>query len=380
MRRPLVFLAVGLVLAGPFVLGYRLSRGSRVTGPVAVPTVVDQVRDALVARYYRVVPAQVLKLESVDAMISALRDPYTAYLAPEQYQLIRQQTASRYSGIGVSVLPMGHGFTVASLRPGPAKRAGVHVGDMIISIDGTPTTLLSMTQALARILGPRGTFVRLELQRGSRTLEVRVRRAVVRAPLVQARLLSYAGRSWGEVRLSAFRVGAAVVLDHELRSLEREGARGFVLDLRDNPGGLFDQAVAVSSLFLKRGVVVSLAGAHSPRTIYRATGAFSTALPVAVLVDRYSASSSEIVAAALGEHHRAIVVGERTYGKALVQSIDPLENGAALELTTARYYTPSGADISHVGVAPQVHAVDDPRTPQDEALGVALSVLAHPAS
>jgi carboxyl-terminal processing protease len=171
-----------------------------------------------------------------------------------------------------------------------------------------------------------------------------------------------------------------VVLDRQLRRLEREGARGFVLDLRDNPGGVFDQAVAVSSLFLKRGVVVSLVGAHSPRTVYRATGTYSTTLPVAVLVDRYSASSAEIVAAALADHHRATLVGERTYGKALVQSIDPLDNGAALELTIARYYTPSGADISHVGVTPQVHAVDDPRTPQDEALGIALRVLADPTS
>jgi carboxyl-terminal processing protease len=347
---------------------------------VAVPTVVDQVREALVARYYRAVPPQVLKLDSVDAMISALRDPYTAYLAPEQYQLIRQQTASRYSGIGVSVLPLGDGFTVVSLRPGPAKRAGVHVGDTIVRIDGTSTARLGMTQALAGILGRSGTSVRLDLRRGARTFEVNVRRALVPAPVVQGRLLSYDGRRWGDLRLSAFRVGAAVVLDRQLRQLEREGARGFVLDLRDNPGGLFDQAVAVSSLFLEHGVVVSLVGAHSPRTVFRTTGAFSTTLPVAVLVDRYSASSAEIVAAALSDHHRATLVGERTYGKALVQSIDPLGNGAALELTTARYYTPSGADISHVGVTPQVHAVDDPRTPQDEALGVALRVLAHPAS
>jgi carboxyl-terminal processing protease len=380
MRRPLVLLAVGLVLAGPFALGYRLSRGTRASAPVAMPTVVDEVRSALVARYYRPVPPHVLQLGSVGAMISALRDPYTAYLPPADYRLIRQQTASRYSGIGVSVLPSGDGFAVVSLRPGPAQRAGVHVGDTIVRIDGTPTARLDMPQAFARILGPRGTDVRLEVQRGGRTLDLTVRREIVRAPVVQARLLSYGGSRWGDLRLSAFRVGAAVVVNRELRLLERAGARGFVLDLRENPGGVFDQAVAVSSLFLKRGVVVTLAGAHSPRTVYRATGSVATQLPVVVLVDRYSASSAEIVAAALRDHHRATLVGERTFGKALVQSIDPLDNGAALELTIARYYTPSGADISHVGVMPQMHAVDDPRTAQDEALGVALRVLAHPTS
>src|SRR5207248_1431582 len=160
-------------------------------------------------------------------------------------RLVRQQTASRYSGIGVSVLPSGHGFSVVSLRPGPAQRAGVHVGDTIVRIGGTPTTRLDMRQAGARILGPRGTDVPLELQRGGRTLDVRVRREVVHAPVVQARLLSYGGSRWGVLRLSAFRVGTAVVVDRELRLLERDGARGFVLDLREDPGGLFDQAVAV---------------------------------------------------------------------------------------------------------------------------------------
>ena len=172
------------------------------------------------------------------------------------------------------------------------------------------------------------------------------------------------------------------MLGRELRELERAGAQGFVLDLRQNPGGLLDQAVAVSSLFLDRGVVVSLVGRHEPHEVFRAIGGVATRLPLVVLVDRYSASSAEIVAAALRDHHRAKVVGERTFGKALVQSIDPLDNGAALELTIARYYTPSGEDISNVGVAPQIHAVDDPRTPSDDALADRRSASrsARPAS
>jgi carboxyl-terminal processing protease len=237
-----------------------------------------------------------------------------------------------------------------------------------------------MTQGLARILGPRGTIVRLALMRGGHRVDLRIRRATIRAPVVRARLLSYAGRRWGVLRLSGFRIGAAVVLGREVRLLEHQGARGFVLDLRQNPGGLFEQAVAVSSLFLDRGVVVSLVGAHSPHTVYRATGGVATRLPMAVLIDRYSASSAEIVAAALRDHHRATLVGERTFGKALVQSIDPLDNGAALELTIARYTTPSGTDISGVGVPPQIRAVDNPRTSVDEPLGIALRVLARPTS
>jgi carboxyl-terminal processing protease len=380
MRRALVLIAVGALVAVTFVLGYRLSSGSRATEPVAIGGVVDQVREALSARYYRPVPESVLRLGSVDAMISALGDPYTAYLAPADYRLVRQQTSSQYSGIGVSVLPEARGLAIVSLRPGPAQRAGIHAGDVIVRIDGTPTASQTPSTALARILGPRGTILRLELLRGGRTLEVAVRRDLIRAPAVEARLLSYAGRRWGHLRLSGFRVGAAVVLGRQVRALDRQGATGFVLDLRQNPGGLLDQAVAVSSLFLDRGVVVSLVGRHSPHEVYRAIGGVATRRPLVVLVDRFSASSAEIVAAALRDNRRATLVGERTFGKALVQSIDPLDNGAALELTIARYTTPSGEDISSVGVRPQLHAVDDPRTTRDEALLAALRVLSHPTS
>jgi carboxyl-terminal processing protease len=382
MRRPILIAAAGLALAGPFVVGYRLSEDTRATSRVAMPKLVDQVREALDAQYYRPLPGKVLQLGSVDEIISALGDPYTAYLGPSSYKLVRQETASSYSGIGISVLPSPRGFVVISLRArGPAVRAGVRVGDTIVRIDNTPATRLSMVVGLAHILGPRGTTVRLTLARpGEKQFRLRIRRAIVHAPVVRARLLSYAGKRWGVVHLSAFRIGAAVVLGRELRTLERQGAQGFVLDLRQNPGGLLDQAVAVSSLFLHGGIVVSLAGAHQPREILRAANGVVTHAPLVVLVDRYSASSSEIVAAALRDNRRAIVVGERTFGKALVQSIDPLQNGAALELTIAHYTTPAGADISGVGVEPQIHAVDNPRTSRDEALLAALRVLAHPAS
>ncbi len=343
-------------------------------------TVVDRVREALAARYYRQVPPRVLRLHSVGAMLSALDDPYTAYLPPEDYRLLRQEIASRYSGIGATVLPGAGGLVVVSLRPGPASRAGVRVGDTIIGIGGVAAARLNLADALSRILGPRGTQVRLELLRRGLRLDVQVRRDVVHAPVVGARLLSYAGRRWGAVRLSSFCFGAAQLVGRQIRMLAHQGAQGFVLDLRANPGGLLDQAVAVSSLFIDRGVVVSLAGAHRSPRVYRAGDRAATTLPLVVLVDRNSASSAEIVAAALRDNHRATLVGERTYGKALVQSVDPLGNGAALELTIARYYTPAGNDISGVGVVPQIHAVDDPRTPQDEALAAALSVLARPTS
>jgi carboxyl-terminal processing protease len=380
MRRILILPAVGLALAGPFVLGYRHSSGSRATTPMVVGSPVDEVRNAIAAQYYRPVPQKVLQLGSVNEIITALGDPYTAYLTPPAYKLVRQETASSYTGIGVSVLPSAKGFVVVALRPGPAQRAGVQVGDTIVRIGGVRTANLGMTYALSKILGRRGTRVRLELARGGHVLDLRIRRDVIRTPAVHSRLLSYEGRRWGHVRLTGFRIGTSVVLAREIRQLERHGAAGIVLDLRQNPGGLLDQAVAVSSLFLDRGVVVSLVGRHEPKEVFRAVGGVVTRLPVVVVVDRYSASAAEIVAAALRDNHRATIVGERTFGKALVQSIDPLGNGAALELTVARYYTPAGTDISHVGVAPQIVARDNRATTQDEALATALKVLARPAS
>jgi len=207
-----------------------------------------------------------------------------------------------------------------------------------------------------------------------------VTRSLVRPPAAQARLLSYDGVRWGDIRLTSFRASAASVVAGAVRRLERQGAKGFVLDLRGDPGGLLSQAVAVSSLFLGHGVIVSLSGAHFVHEVFRARPDVVTRLPLVVLVDRYTASSAEIVAAALSEDGRATLVGERTFGKGVVQAVDPLGNGAALMLTVARYYTPNGSEIAHVGVVPQLHAVDDPRTPGDEALAAALRALAHPAS
>lgn len=371
---------VVLALGGAFVLGYRASAGNRATTPIAAPRAVDEVRSALAARYYRPVPASVLQLGSVHQIISALGDPYTTYLEPATYRLVRQETASTYEGIGASVLPSHRGFVVVSLRPGPAQRAGIHVGDTIVRIGRTPARQLTVARAMTRILGSAGTPVRLVLTRGDKTFAVRVERALIRAPAVNARLVSFAGRRWGDLQVSAFRVGTSVLLHRELHVLRRQGAAGFVLDLRQNPGGLLTQAVFVASLFIDHGVVVTMQGAHQPHQVLRAIPGTATNLPLVVLVDRYTASAAEIVAAALHDHHRATIVGERTFGKALVQAVDPLDNGAALELSIAHYSTPSGADLAGVGLMPQIAARDNPATPQDEALAVALHVLARPTS
>jgi carboxyl-terminal processing protease len=379
MRRLVLASAVVLVV-GAFLLGYGVSRGDRATGPIGVSTVVAEVRDALQTSYYRSVPPRVLRLGSVDAMLSALGDPYTEYLPHADFELLQKEIAGTYVGIGVSVVSGRSGLVVVSTRPGPARSAGIQPGDTIVEIGSAPAAHLGLTQVLSKIGGLRGTRVRLELLRNGQVRWVSVPRELMRAEDVQGRLVPFAGRSWADVKVTAFSRGTAARLRRTVEQLQSRGAAGFVLDLRENPGGLLTQAVSAASLFLSRGVVVTLRGAHRSPAVYRAHGEVATSLPLVVLVDRQTASSAEVLAAALHDHHRALVVGERTYGKALVQSIDPLDDGGALELTVAHYYTASGTDISGVGVAPDVQAVDRPLTPVDEALAAGLQALVRPTS
>lgn len=381
MRRPLVLAVVAVAGLVPLFAAFQLAQGKGGASQSAMPQLIDEVRQALADGYYKSLPQSVLGLTSVEDMISALRDPYTAYLGADEYQLLQHETSSSYSGVGVGVLPSTRGLVVASLQPGgPATKAGIRVGDTIVAVNGQPVAGLSVATVLTRFTGPVGSPVRINLLRAGESLSFTAQRAVVHAPTVSSRLVSFTGRKWGVVHLSTFNFGATPVLAHEIRRLQSAGARGIVLDLRGNPGGLFTQAVSVASLFLNHGVIVSVIGLHHPLQVLRAHPGVITKLPIVVLVDRYSASSSEIVAAALGDNHRATIVGERTYGKALVQAVDPLANGDALELTVARYYTPLGADISSRGVVPQIHAVDNPSTQSDEALTAALRALARPKS
>jgi carboxyl-terminal processing protease len=375
MRRAYSVLGIAAFGLAAFVLGWSLSdRGGNRAPPAR--SVVEQVRAELASRYYRPVPRKILQLATVESMLAALGDPYTEYLDPAAYRLLRHETARSYSGIGVTVLPTARGLAVTSLQEGPGREAGLRVGDRIVAVDGVPMAGLAFEKALARIVGPEGSKVGLRVRRGGRVFGLAIVRRRIEAPVVSSRLLAVRhGRRVGYVRLAACRAGAAQVLRGELRRLERAGASALVLDLRGNPGGLLDQAVAVASLFLDRGVVVSVESAHHHGDVYEAMPTAASRLRLVVLVDRSSASAAEVIAAALHDNHRASLVGENTYGKALVQTVAPLSNGAALRLTTARYLTPAGIDISRRGVTPDVLAVDDPHTVSDEALAAALLEL-----
>ncbi len=344
--------------------------------PPARPSLVEQVRDTLESRYYRELPSSVLGRPTVGAIIEALRDPYTEYLTPAEARELRRRMDGRYSGIGVTVTPRAGGLVVTSAPPGPARAAGVRTGDLIVTIDGVESAQLSSEDAIRAIVGAEGTRVSLGVQRKGTRLAFRIVRADVVSSPVRASMVVRQGRRIGLLRVYRFTAGTADRLRRAATELRAQGATGYVLDLRSNPGGLLDEAVGVASLFLAGDVVTSIRGAHAPLRVLRADGGtLHPQLPLVVVVNRYSASSSEVVAAALQESHRALVVGEPTFGKALVQTVEELRGGAALKLTAARYLTPSGRDISGAGVTPDVFAVDDPSTLANEALPEALAVL-----
>jgi carboxyl-terminal processing protease len=350
-RRPVLAAVAATVLAFGLGVALRpLDLGGNEAAPK--PTVLEGVRTELATRYYRQLPARVLRLGSVDAMLAALHDPYTRYLPPGELRLASRALHEGFSGVGLTLIPGETGLLVTRTEPGPARIAGIRPGDTILAVDGSSAASLSFDDAVGRIVGREGSLVQLRVLRDNRTLTYDLVRQRFRRSSVSARMLD--GRV-GSIRIERFAVGTAKAARAATRRLESKGARGLVLDLRGNPGGLLRQAVAVASLFLEEGrTVVALTGVNRPESLIYAHRGQKTRLPVVVLVDRRSASAAEVVAAALHEHGRALVLGEPTFGKSLVQEIDRLPAGGALKLTVATYRTPTGRDISAGGVVPDV--------------------------
>ena len=379
MKRAGAIAAVAFLLGAAFATGLYITRGDRSHDTrlrAAAPRLVDQVRRELATRYYRSVPARALRQATVDDILVALDDPYTEYLNAAEYEQLKSRTAKSYSGVGLTVERSRRGLVVRSAYPGPAREAGIARGDVIVAIDGHPVNELSFERSLTLITGRPGTKVRLTVRRtGGHAGQVTVVREEISLPTIRTRILATRGAKIGYLRLVSFPANASESLARETDRLRDRGARALVLDLRDNPGGLLAEAIEVVSLFQERGIVCTTDGLHQPRRVFDVSGEAPYAgLPLVVLVNRGSASAAEIVAGALRDNARAIVVGERTYGKALIQTVRELSNGEAIKLTTAVFVTPAGSRLED-GLRPGMHAVDHPATPADEALLAAKRVL-----
>lgn len=329
--------------------------------------------------YYREVDTERLDNLGVDALLAGLRDPYTVYLDPEEYAALLRDTEGVFFGVGMTVRQDGPRLVVTGLYPGaPAQRAGVRPGDVIVGVDGRDVRGRPLGDVVSRIRGPENTAVTVAFLRGRERRTVRLVRARIKTQPVTSRMERLGDTPIGYVRLAAFDRGAGGAVRNAVRGLAGDGARAIVFDLRGDSGGLVDEAVTVAGAFLPAGSeVVTIEGLNQSRRTLRTGDAPAARLPVVVLMDRGSASASEIVAGALRDEGGIPLVGTRSFGKALVQTTRPLRNGGALKYTSARYLTPAGVDISRRGLRPDVRAEDDPDTAAvDEGLRAALRAAA----
>jgi carboxyl-terminal processing protease len=376
------FLVAGIWLGGHPSKLPGLARDNLVGEPSGLTA---EAAEAIEDNYYRPVGATELSNASLQGMVRDLRrrndDRFSEYFSPESLESFNQQIEGRFSGVGLNVVTVKRGLRAVEVFPGsPADRAGVEAGTTIVSVNGEPIAGESSAEATSKIKGPEGTKVTVGVldPGGDKIRELSLTRAEVALPNVSGRVKRVDGRELGYVRMLSFSEGAHGELAEAVRKVEGEGARGIVLDLRGNPGGLLDEAVLSASLFLPKGeVVVSTDSRTQGRSVHKTVGGELPPRPLAVLIDRGTASAAEILAAALADDAGSTVVGTRSFGKGVFQEEKPLANGGALKLTVGEYFTPNGENLarSH-GIHPDVRVRDNPRTAPDEALRRAFGALA----
>jgi carboxyl-terminal processing protease len=372
----LIALAIGLWLGGhptslPGFLRDTFVEDDRALQAQVIETIQDN--------YYRDIPKDRLEDQSLRGMVRALNDPFSHYISPKEAKRFRESIQGEFEGVGMTVEEDRRGLKVLTVfRNTPARRAGIRSGDLITAVNGRSIVGLDSDAATARIKGPAGTTVRLRVVTpgSNRRRDLEVRRQRIELPVAEGRVVTRDGRKLAVIRLLGFTTGSHGLLRRQVDRARERGAKGIVLDLRGNGGGLLREAVLVSSIFIEDGDIVSIRGRKRRNRTERAAGdAIDPRIRVVVLVDRGSASASEITTGALRDRHRATVVGTRTFGKGLVQEVEPLSNGGALDITVAKYYLPNGETITRAGLRPQVRARDNAKTRRDEAVSAALDTL-----
>jgi carboxyl-terminal processing protease len=370
-RRTTALLAAAAFFAGLSV--NQVARAARRDGPYRATDVFSEVLGTILNNYVEEVPEKELVYAAVEGMVGRL-DPHSSFMRPEVYKLMKEETTGEFDGVGIELSVRGDQMVVVSPIPdSPGERAGILPGDRILEIDGAGTRDMSLVEAVRKLKGPPGTKVVLKIQReGFATPQsLTLLRDHVRTQSVEWNLADKE-RGFAYVRIKGFqdRTDRALkkALDEARHQLGRE-LQGLVLDLRNNPGGLLEQAVRVSDRFLREGIIVTTEGrAKANREEERAKEKDTEpGYPLIVLVNRGSASASEIVAGALQDQGRAVILGTQTFGKGSVQTVIDLTGGAGLKLTVARYYTPKHRSIQELGVTPDVVVADaaPPRPPED---------------
>ncbi len=386
MQRTFRYTATSLMLVLVAVLAYGL--GATRAGAVATVQA-GEGPFGLLQEAYRILKQDHVDRATLDAaalvpaavrgMIEALGDPHTAYIDAETYKLERHAFEGAFQGIGATVAMVEGAITIVSpIRGSPAERAGIRPGDRILAVDGDSTRGMALADVVARIRGVRGSKVALTILHAGATLpeQVEIVRDEIRTPSVFAELRD---DGIAHLRISQFTNRTNEEIMEELRGLRQRGMRGLVLDLRRNPGGLLEETVRVTSQFLASGAVLYEARAEGPRKEWAVrSGGVATELPLVVLVDRGSASGSEVLAGALQDAGRAPLVGTRTFGKGTVNQVREMSDQSALYVSIARWYTPKGRQIEGAGLQPDIEVAlteDDLSQGRDPQLERALDIL-----
>ncbi len=314
----------------------------------------------------------------VDYLHRSFEDRFSHYFNPEDFTAFQDSTEGHFSGIGLAVNEVPKGLEVVQVyEDSPAEAAGIEEGDLIVEVQGESIAGEPAEASTAKIKGEAGTEVTITvLTSGEAPRELTVERAEVRIPAVVGRIRRQAGETIGYIQLRTFSQGVNADLRAEISRLVEKGAEGVVLDLRGNGGGLLDEAVTTASVFVEDGPIVSTEGRSQPREVYDAVGDALPERPMAVLIDRNTASASEIVASALADYGLATLVGTRTYGKGTFQEVIPLANGGGINLTVGEYLTSEGVSLAGEGIPPQIKVADDDGRLPDEALDRALQIVA----
>ncbi len=324
--------------------------------------------------------------ESMDAAIDGLLqslDPYSGYMSPEIFNEMQTETSGEFGGLGIEVtMESGVVKVISPIDDTPASRAGIKAGDFIVKINDNQVQGKSLSEAVDLMRGPVGSGIELTVRRRGekKALNFYVVREVIQIRSVKADLLE---KNIGYIRLTSFNENSAKQIEKEIKKLKKnQNLKAFILDLRNNPGGLLSQAIKISDFFLDNGEIVSTKSRQQSenRKWFAKKGDITNGKTLIVLINYGSASASEIVAGALKDHKRAILLGENTYGKGSVQSIIPLRNKGAIRLTVAKYYLPSGKSISEVGVSPDIEVNEDSddfriKTETDNQLNYAIKLL-----
>ena len=367
--RAILVVVIGTVMGLSLSLGGGVMSHQAPSDPEQLALEQAQMLAEVMARvkrdYVEPIDDAVLLESAIRGMVADL-DPHSEYLDADEYRDIRISTTGSYTGIGIEISEVdGIVRVVTPIAGSPAARSGLRSGDEIVAVNGIAIQAGNVRDTIGQMRGRAGSEVSITVLRDGQPIEHRMRREIVRVASVHHQLL---GPSFGYIRLSQFSEATARELGRAVDTLQDENGgalAGLILDLRNNPGGVLDSAVDVSDLFLDAGVIVSAEGrtvdARFTRSAHR--GDILDGGELVILVNEGSASASEIVAGALQDHGRAVVIGTSTFGKGLVQTVMPLSRGRAIKLTTSRYYTPSGDSIHETGITPDVYVEGTPGYP-----------------